>query len=76
VAIAFINSFGQLDNVAGSYIWPKAWGETYSYGICIVTKGLTIVMILEFTAHLEALNKQAEMEGWEEGLPKGYRYLS
>lgn len=77
VAIAFINAFGQLGNIAGSYIWPTSWGETYrySYAICIATNGLGIVMILAFRAHLKALNEKAEKEEQERGLPKGYRYL-
>jgi hypothetical protein len=32
-------------------------------------------MILAFRAHLKALNKKAEKEEQERGLPKGYRYL-
>jgi hypothetical protein len=77
VVIAFINAFGQLGNISGSYIWPKSWGETYrySYAICIAADGLSIVMILAFRAHLMALNKKAEKEEQERGLPKGYRYL-
>ena len=77
VAIAFIVSFGQSGNIAGSYIWPKTWGPSYrySYGICIATTGLSIVMALAFRAHLKALNEKAEMEERERGLPKGYRYL-
>lgn len=77
VAIAFINAFAQLGNIAGSYIWPTAWGESYrySYAICIATNGLGIIMILAFRAHLKALNEKAETEEQEKGLPKGYRYL-
>jgi len=77
VAIAFINAFSQLGNVAGSYIWPKSWGETYrnSYAICIASNGLGIIMILGFRAHLKALNEKAEKEERESGLPEGYRYL-
>jgi len=77
VIIAFINAFSQLGNIAGSYIWPKAWGESYrySYAICITTNGLAIVMILVFRAHLGALNEKAEKEEQDRGLPKGYRYL-
>lgn len=29
IAIAFINAFSQLGNVAGAYIFPKAWGPSY-----------------------------------------------
>ena len=80
VALAFINAFGQLGNVTGSYMWPKMWGPTYrySYGICIAANGLSIVMILAFRAHLKALNEKAEKGGKggrEKGLPEGYRYL-
>ena len=77
VAIAFINAFGQLGNISGSYIWPSAWGESYrySYAICIATNGLGIIMILVFRAHLKALNEKAEREERDKGLPKGYRYL-
>ena len=77
VAIASINAFGQLGNIAGSYIWPKAWGESYrySYAICIATNGLAIVMILVFRAHLRSLDEKAEKEEQDRGLPKGYRYL-
>ena len=77
VVIAFINSFSQLGSIAGSYIWPTAWGETYrkSYAICIVANGLAIVMILAFRTHLRALNEKAEKEEQERGLPEGYRYL-
>ena len=77
VAIAFIVSFGQLGNVAGSYIWPKTWGPTYrySYGICIAANGLAIIMTLAFRAHLKTLNEEAEREEQERDLPKGYRYL-
>ena len=77
VVLAFINAFGQLGNIASSYVWPKSWGETYrySYAICIATSGLAILMILGFRAHLKALNEKAEKEEQEKGLPKGYRYL-
>jgi hypothetical protein len=77
VAIVFINSFGQLGNTSGSYIWPKAWGETYrySYGVCITTDGLGIVMILAFRTHLKAPNEKAEGEERERGLSKGYIYI-
>ena len=75
--MAFIPSFGQLGNIAGSYIWPKAWGETYrkSYALCIVANGLAIAMILAFRAHLKALNEEAEKAEQKRGLPEGYRYL-
>ena len=77
VVIAFINTFGQMGSILGSYMWPKTWSPTYrySYWICITTNVLAIVMILGFRAHLKALNERAEKEEREKGLPKGYRYL-
>ena len=77
VAIAFINSFSQLGNVAGSYVWPKRWGPTYrySYGICIATNGLAILVILSFRNYLKGVNEKAGKEEKERGLAPGYRYL-
>ncbi|KAF8685035.1 MFS general substrate transporter [Rhizoctonia solani] len=31
VALALINSFSQLGNVSGSYVWPTKWGNTASF---------------------------------------------
>ncbi|EKM59844.1 uncharacterized protein PHACADRAFT_158253 [Phanerochaete carnosa HHB-10118-sp] len=62
VALALVNAFSQLGNVAGSYVWPSAWGPSYrsSYAICIATNGLAIVMCFVFKRHLETLNRRAE----------------
>ncbi|KAH9844126.1 MFS general substrate transporter [Rhodofomes roseus] len=77
VALAFINAFSQLGNVAGSYVWPTGWGPSYrySYAICIATNGFCIVMCYVFKLHLQRINKRFEKKEQEEGLPKGYRYL-
>ncbi|EUC56277.1 MFS general substrate transporter [Rhizoctonia solani AG-3 Rhs1AP] len=60
VALAFINAFSQLGNVAGSYVWPKNWGPTYrkSYIICIACFGLAIVMAFFLRQHLVRLNER------------------
>lgn len=78
VALAFINAFAQLGNIAGSYIWPPHWGPSYkfSYAICISTNGLTIIMCYIFKRHLENLNKKLAEKEEEEGRPKGFRFLS
>ncbi|KAI0089164.1 MFS general substrate transporter [Irpex rosettiformis] len=78
VALALINAFSQLGNVAGSYVWPSTWGPSYrnSYAICIATNGLTIVMCFIFKKHLEALNRREEVKENEDGLPQGFRYTS
>ncbi|TFK55471.1 MFS general substrate transporter [Heliocybe sulcata] len=77
VALAWINAFSQLGNIAGSYVWPSGWGPSYrnSYAICIATNGLTIIMCYLFRTHLARLNKTAEEKEEAEGRPKGYRYM-
>lgn len=84
-AIAFINTFSQLGNVSGAYIFPSAWGPTYkkSYGICILCFVLTIVGVLFHRWNLCSLNrkldkqddsgKQNVAEGLE--LPRRFRYV-
>ncbi|VDC02652.1 unnamed protein product [Peniophora sp. CBMAI 1063] len=78
VAIALINAVSQLGNVAGSYIWPKAWGPSYrhSYAICIVCQGATIVALWFLRAHLTRENERAQEEESENGAAKpGFRYM-
>ncbi|KAH8106011.1 MFS general substrate transporter [Cristinia sonorae] len=78
VALALINAFSQLGNVAGSYVWPKPWGPTYrySYGICIACTGVTIAMCYVLKLHLESLNRQLDKEEEAKGVAeKGFRYL-
>jgi len=64
VALAFINAFSQLGNIAGSYIWPSAWGPTYrnSYGITLSCFGLGIVMTLLFREYLRRENLRLAVE--------------
>ncbi|RPD66729.1 MFS general substrate transporter [Lentinus tigrinus ALCF2SS1-7] len=77
VALAFINAFSQLGNIAGSYVWPKNWGPSYahSYAICISTNGLCIIMCYIFKRHLEKLNRDIEKKEEEQGRPAGFRYI-
>ena len=77
VAIAFVLTFAQFGNIAGSYVFPKAWGKSYRYSfvISIAANLSAIVMILVLRAHLKALNEKAEREEQNKDLPKGYRYL-
>ncbi|KAL0950044.1 hypothetical protein HGRIS_010052 [Hohenbuehelia grisea] len=77
VALALMNAFSQLGNVAGSYVWPLAWGPTYrnSYGICIATASCTIIMCWIFRMHLDRLNRRIEMKERETGAPRGFRYI-
>ncbi|KAH9920672.1 MFS general substrate transporter [Fomitopsis serialis] len=78
VALAFINAFSQLGNVAGSYVWPTSWGPSYrySYAICITTNGFCIFLCYVFKRHLDRFNRRFAEEEEEEGLPKGFRYLT
>ena len=76
IVIAFVNTCNAMGNIAGSYIWPKAWGESYrySYAICIAANGLAIIMIIAFRAHLKALNEKT-VRGERRGDPlSGYLY--
>ncbi|KAJ7283701.1 MFS general substrate transporter [Mycena rebaudengoi] len=76
-AIALMNAFSQLGNIAGSYVWPSAWGPTYhnSYAICIACCGLTIVMCLLFRIHLRNENRRLDREEQEQDVKtKGFRY--
>lgn len=80
VAVALINAFSQLGNIAGSYVWPKPWGPSYrnSYAICISTSATAIVMCLMFRQYLARLNRRLDEEE-EKQLDgekmKGFRYL-
>ncbi|KAH9900037.1 MFS general substrate transporter [Cubamyces lactineus] len=78
VAVALVNAFSQLGNVAGSYVWPQPWGPTYrnSYAICIATAGCAVVMCYVFRLHLAHLNRLLDKEEEEKGVKeKGFRYL-
>ncbi|KAF9223222.1 MFS general substrate transporter [Gyrodon lividus] len=78
VAIAIINAFSQLGNIAGSYMWPSNWGPSYrySYGICIAASSLSIIMCWVFKEHLRSINERMESEERERGQgEKGFRYL-
>ena len=64
VALALVNAFSQLGNVAGSYVWPVEWGPMYrkSYAICIATAGCAIGMCFVLKVHLEAVNRRLSSE--------------
>ncbi|KAJ7129739.1 MFS general substrate transporter [Mycena epipterygia] len=77
VALALMNAFSQLGNIAG-YVWPSAWGPSYvnSYAICIACSGTTIVMCLLFRLSLISENRKLEKEEQEQGVKtRGYRYM-
>jgi hypothetical protein len=61
VAIAMVNAFSQLGNVAGSYVWdlPEN-GFRKSYGIVLSMFGVTIVGCFLFRLILQGLNKKLE----------------
>ncbi|KAF1972019.1 MFS general substrate transporter [Bimuria novae-zelandiae CBS 107.79] len=61
VAIAMINAFSQLGNIAGSYVWGmKENGYRKSYGIVTAMFGVTIVGCYIFRVILQRLNKQID----------------
>jgi MFS family permease len=61
VAIAMVNAFSQLGNVAGSCVWdlPEN-GFRKSYGIVLSMFGVTIVGCFLFRLILQGLNKKLE----------------
>lgn len=65
VAIAMVNSFCQLGNVAGSYIWDlEENGYRKSYGIVLAMFGTAILCFWLFRMQLVRLNKRLD-EGEE-----------
>ncbi|CEJ55046.1 Putative Tartrate transporter [Penicillium brasilianum] len=63
VALALINAFSQLGNVAGSYVWDlKDNGYRKSYGIVTAMYGITIVGFWIFRMILVNLNKKLEQK--------------
>jgi MFS family permease len=90
VAIAMINAFSQLGNVAGSYVWDlSADGYRKSYGIVTAMFGVTIVGCAVFKMVLVGMNRRleeeetasaavgekGEKERGAEMAGKGFRYL-
>ncbi|KAF4552056.1 MFS-type transporter-like protein 38 [Elsinoe fawcettii] len=68
VAIALINAFSQLGNIAGSYVWGlKENGYRKSYGIVLSMFGVTIVGCYAFKLILNNLNRKLEAgeEAWD-----------
>lgn len=63
VAIAMINAFSQVGNIAGSYVWSlPAHGFRGSYAITLAMFGTTIVGCFVFRTMLNRLNKELELK--------------
>ncbi|KAJ5151744.1 hypothetical protein N7492_010039 [Penicillium capsulatum] len=61
VALALINAFSQLGNVAGSYVWDlEDNGFRKSYGIVTAMFGITVVGFWAFRMILVNLNKKLD----------------
>ncbi|KAK4224464.1 major facilitator superfamily domain-containing protein [Podospora fimiseda] len=74
VALAMVNAFSQLGNVAGSYVWvmdaenQKHTGFRKSYGVVMAMFAVTIVGCYIFRMMLSRLNRKiqaGENAGWE-----------
>ncbi|KAK8853084.1 hypothetical protein IAR55_003785 [Kwoniella newhampshirensis] len=68
VALAMINAFSQLGNIAGSYVWNlKENGYRKSYGIVLAMFGITLVGCFVFRTILINLNKKLDAgeAAWE-----------
>ncbi|KAL4071128.1 major facilitator superfamily domain-containing protein [Scleroderma yunnanense] len=63
VALAVVSSVAGLGDIGAPYIWPSAWGPTYSksYTICILSFIVTTLMLWVHRLRLVWLNKTAEM---------------
>ena len=85
VALALINAFSQLGNVAGSYVYPSKWAPSYlqSFGIAL---SCFVACMVGSTYHmwtLRRLNKRFDeqdargdrniLNGIE--FPNGFRYV-
>ena len=91
VALAMVNAFSQLGNVAGSYVWNLSDnGYRNSYGIVTAMFGVTIVGCWGFRLILARLNREIEAAERLDGaqgqadvihgddhpeMKKGFRYL-
>lgn len=68
VALALVNAFSQLGNIAGSYVWNlSANGFRGSYGVVLAMFGVTVLGCLAFRAILVRENKKlaAGQAAWE-----------
>lgn len=69
VALAIVNAVSQCGNIAGSFIWVKAWEPTYnkSFAICAAVGVISIIMCLWLRTALKRINEQMdcrdEMDG-------------
>ncbi|KAK4098439.1 MFS general substrate transporter [Parathielavia hyrcaniae] len=69
VAIAMINAFSQLGNVAGSYVWNLSEdGFRKSYGIVTAMFGVTVVGCAVFRMVLVRMNRRLAEEEEERGV--------
>lgn len=67
VAIAMINAFSQLGNIAGSYVWNMSDnGFRNSYGVVTAMFGVTVLGCLAFRMILVRLNKRLDdgVDAW------------
>ncbi|KAG1898881.1 uncharacterized protein F5891DRAFT_922627, partial [Suillus fuscotomentosus] len=64
VAIALINTIGQIGNIVGPcYAWPSKWGGPtyrYSYAISIAAIGISTTMLGGMHLYLKHLNEQID----------------
>lgn len=68
VAIAMVNAFSQLGNIAGSYVWNLSEnGYRKSYGIVLAMFGISIIGCFTFRMILVNLNKKLDAgeAAWE-----------
>lgn len=64
VALALINTLGQSGNIAGAYIWVKAWGPTYtkSFALCATASLASIVVCFFMRMNFRRLNREMDLD--------------
>lgn len=69
VALALINAVSQSGNIAGSFVWAKAWEPTYnkSFAICAAFGVVSIIMCLWLRTALTRINQQMDRRDGMDG---------
>lgn len=61
-AIAFVNAWGNIGSIPGSYIWPSSYGPYYriSFGASLGILSFAIISGFILRTYLKHLNKQLD----------------
>ncbi|KAI0753056.1 MFS general substrate transporter [Daedaleopsis nitida] len=70
-AIAIVNGFGNLGNLAGSYVWKAAWGPDYHQSMFIGIAGFAVATALAVLMRWVLINQNKRLEREELNELKG-----